>query len=199
MSRPSSPADVFTSRTHRAPRPTRRQADLAVWLALLSLAVFFAAAIAAVLLIGPRLGGGLGVPVSLHVATAVLIATSLALEGSLAAVRREHQAVFRRRMGWALALGVVFFAIQGVGLGALCERHLAAGGNSTGWILLFVLVALHAAHVLVGLGLLGYVTRQAFAGRFDHEYHLGLTLAARYWHFLDAVWLAVLATMWCLP
>jgi heme/copper-type cytochrome/quinol oxidase subunit 3 len=198
MSHPSSPADVRKNRAGLAPRPTRRQADLAVWLALLSLAVFFAAAIAAVLLIGPRLGGGLGIPVSLHVATALLIATSFALEGALAAVRREHQSMFRRRMGWALALALGFFAIQGVGLGDLCGRHLAAGGNSTGWILLFVLVALHAAHVLVGLGLLGHVTRQALAGRFDHEYHLGLTLAARYWHFLDAVWLAVLATMWCL-
>ena len=59
-----------------------------------------------------------------------------------------------------------------------------------------MLVLLHGLHFAGGLGVLGWVAAQTQRGRYDHEYHGGLTLAARYWTFLDVSWLVMLATFW---
>jgi len=41
---------------------------------------------------------------------------------------------------------------------------------------------------------LGYVTRQAFRGKYDHERHWAVDHCASYWHFLDVVWACMLIT-----
>lgn len=173
---------------------TLRQAEMAVNLLIASLSVFFAAGIAAVLLVARRLPQPTSIPWSLWLATVCLLATSFTLHRACRAVRRERQTAFRAWIAAALVLAVGFCAAQSFGMWDLCSRHLAVRTQGQTWILLFVLVGLHAAHVFVGLGILGVVSIRAWGGRFDHEYHLGLTLTARYWHFLDAVWLAVLGT-----
>jgi len=40
-----------------------------------------------------------------------------------------------------------------------------------------------------------YVTVQALADRYDHEYYWGVTLCAWFWHALGLVWCVILATM----
>ena len=60
--------------------------------------------------------------------------------------------------------------------------------------LFFVLILLHAAHFLAGMVALTLVTRRGLAGRYDHEYHAGVKLCARYWRFLDVVWIALFGT-----
>ncbi len=167
---------------------------MAVNLLIASLSVFFAAGIAAVLLVARRLPQSAAIPWSLWLATACLLATSTALHLACRAVRREHQTALRVWIAAASVLAVGFCAAQSFGMWELCTRHLEVRTGGQTWILLFVLVGLHAAHVFAGLGILGVVCIRAWLGRFDHEYHLGLTLTARYWHFLDAVWLAVLGT-----
>lgn len=173
---------------------TLHQAELAINLLIVSLSVFFLAAIVAVLLVSDRLAQPVAIPGMLWGATACLLGTSATFHYAERAVRREQQ---RALCGWVLGTAILalgFFAAQSVGLWDLCSRHLQGGAGARSWILLFVLVALHAAHVLVGLGILAVVSLRAWQGRFDHEYHIGLTLTSRYWHFLDFVWLAILGT-----
>jgi cytochrome c oxidase subunit III len=61
------------------------------------------------------------------------------------------------------------------------------------WGLIGFMLAFHALHFVVGLMLLAIVVWRGFQGRFDHEYHLGLKLCAIYWHFLDVIWLVMMA------
>lgn len=169
-----------------------RQVEFAVSLFLVSLGVFFLSAMAAVILVAKRLPVPQRLPDWLWVATALLLASSGTFYAAERAVRQER---LRRMRTWMLATvigGVAFFAVQSLGLWELCVRHLAQERPTQTWILLSLLVGLHALHVIVGLALLGLVAMRAWTGRFDHEYHLGLTLAGRYWHFLAIVWLAVL-------
>lgn len=173
---------------------TIKQTELAINLMIASLSVFFAAAIAAVLLVSQRLPQAASLPAALWLATACVVGTSITLQLAGIAVRRERQQALRTWMGATLALSLVFFITQSVGMWQLATHHLAAQTASRAWIMMFFLVGLHALHVLAGLGILGMAGYRAFQGRLDHEYHPTLTVATRYWHFLDAVWLALLLT-----
>lgn len=60
--------------------------------------------------------------------------------------------------------------------------------------LFFVLILLHALHFVAGMVALTIVTRRGLSGRYDHEYHAGVKLCARYWLFLDVVWITLFGT-----
>jgi cytochrome c oxidase subunit 3 len=45
--------------------------------------------------------------------------------------------------------------------------------------------------VLGGIVALAIVTWRTKRQRYDHENYMGVQFAARYWHFLDIVWLAM--------
>jgi heme/copper-type cytochrome/quinol oxidase subunit 3 len=57
--------------------------------------------------------------------------------------------------------------------------------------LVFFLIVVHALHVLGGIVALAIVTWRTKRQRYDHENYMGVQFAARYWHFLDIVWLAM--------
>ena len=59
-----------------------------------------------------------------------------------------------------------------------------------------VLAFLHALHVAGGIIALGVVAVRASHGRYDHERHFAVDFTANYWHFLDIVWLVMLASFW---
>ena len=59
-----------------------------------------------------------------------------------------------------------------------------------------MLVILHGLHFVGGLLVLGVAAVRTSRGRYDHEYHGGLTLASRYWTFLDVSWLVMLGTFY---
>ncbi len=55
--------------------------------------------------------------------------------------------------------------------------------------LYYAMTGLHALHVAIGIGLLGWLARASFRGAYGPEYHTPLELGGMYWHFVDIVWL----------
>jgi cytochrome c oxidase subunit III len=55
--------------------------------------------------------------------------------------------------------------------------------------LYFGMTGLHALHMIVGAGLLVWLTRQAIKGRFTPEYNTPVENIGLYWHFVDIVWI----------
>jgi heme/copper-type cytochrome/quinol oxidase subunit 3 len=55
----------------------------------------------------------------------------------------------------------------------------------------YTIVGLHAAHVVVGLLWSLLVQAKARLGRYDAEHHASAQAFFLYWHFVDAVWVAV--------
>ena len=128
--------------------------------------------------------------------SALLLAGSYCLSQSLVAVRQERQADFRRWLVRGLVAGGVFTAVQSYGLWAISPFERGANAASLGvrpFILL--LCTLHVLHFLVAIMSLSYVTVQAFADKYDHEYHWGVTVCSCFWHFLGVVWIGVLAVI----
>jgi cytochrome c oxidase subunit 3 len=56
----------------------------------------------------------------------------------------------------------------------------------------YMLSAVHGAHVIGGLGALGWTLNRAFRGAYTATTHTGLTHAAIYWHFVGALWIYLL-------
>jgi cytochrome c oxidase subunit III len=53
----------------------------------------------------------------------------------------------------------------------------------------FAMTGLHAFHMIIGLGLLTWLTLRASKGEFDGQYYTPMELGGLYWHFVDIVWI----------
>ena len=62
--------------------------------------------------------------------------------------------------------------------------------------LYFGMTGLHALHMIVGAGLLVWLIRQSFAGRFGAEYNTPVENIGLYWHFVDIVWIYLFALLY---
>jgi cytochrome c oxidase subunit 3 len=57
------------------------------------------------------------------------------------------------------------------------------------FLLYFCMTGLHALHMLVGFGLLGYLVFGARRRWFTPEYYNPVEIVGLYWHFVDIVWI----------
>lgn len=129
--------------------------------------------------------------------TAILLSSSAVLEWG-ARTRRKDQA---RSWRWIAALavtillGIAFVAVQGVEW-----SHKSFGFSDDSYsCAYFTLTGLHLLHVIAGLIALLVVLAWSVADRFRGRTYEQPRLAVVYWHFVDAVWLVVFASIYLLP
>jgi len=127
--------------------------------------------------------------------TVILLSSSVAVwwgEQGLKAGRRGQQL---GGLALAIVLGAVFVAVQ------LFEWKSKTYGPTSGSYgsLYFIITGFHMAHVIVGLGVLATVFGWSAAGYFDPRHHGPVLVTSAYWHFVDAVWIAVFFTFYISP
>jgi heme/copper-type cytochrome/quinol oxidase subunit 3 len=134
------------------------------------------------------------IPVPL-VNTGILLASSVAMWWAERGIRAGRRTRLRAGLAVAIALGVTFLALQGVEYGreALSATHDAYGS------LFYTITGFHGAHVAVGLVMLAVVLVRALRGHFARGQHEAVSNVAVYWHFVDAVWLAVFTSLYITP
>ncbi|XZE44971.1 cytochrome c oxidase subunit 3 [Pirellulaceae bacterium SH467] len=186
--------------------PADKRAMQGVWLLLLALGVFFFSSILlyviyVALRVEPASGEStiaLKLPMSFIPSSIFLIGVSGFLELAYRAARRDQEGMVKSSVILALFCGMLFMLLQSEGMYSLIQLSekvsVAVSDNARrgAYTFTFVLVLLHALHVLFGI--LGLV-RTAFAAcrdKYDHERTLGLKFCALYWHFLDLVWIVLL-------
>ena len=94
-----------------------------------------------------------------------------------------------------ILLGVIFVGIQAHEWSSQ-PFELSSSAYSS---LYFVITGFHGAHVVIGLLLLIALLVWNWMGRFDRGWHLEVSVAIVYWHFVDAIWLAVYSTLYLSP
>jgi heme/copper-type cytochrome/quinol oxidase subunit 3 len=62
--------------------------------------------------------------------------------------------------------------------------------------LFFTITGFHMVHVIVGILMLAVLLVWTAAGLFTPRRHAALSIGALYWHFVDAVWLAVFSALY---
>ena len=110
--------------------------------------------------------------------------------------------VRRRRIRWAslsmgvgLLLGLVFVGIQWMEW----RDHPYGIATHQYGSLYFTITGFHVLHVLVGLIVLLMLLIWTAMGYFDERRSAALKIGSLYWHFVDAVWIFIFATLYVTP
>jgi heme/copper-type cytochrome/quinol oxidase subunit 3 len=197
---PTTPGPLDYERPRRTSQPPPGLATFGMWLFLTSLFILFTAAMVAYVVIreaGHRSppAGALHLPQILWFSTAMVIGVSISLSRALHFIRRERQGQFRSWLGISLALALGFLLVQAPAMAILLIEHgrLRAAGMFL-YGLVFILVLLHALHVVGGMVVLIRVTWRSRRGVYDHEHFQPVRYTAMYWHFLDIIWVLMFTT-----
>ena len=130
----------------------------------------------------------LSLPWQLGLSTAALIASSLLF----AQAARADTASLMQGLRWAGVCALAFIVLQIWSWQALLDSQVTLRGNPAGSFF-FLLTAMHGLHLLGGLVAWGLALRAL--ARSGNAARWRVALCARYWHFLLAVWLLLLAVM----
>jgi cytochrome c oxidase subunit III len=60
----------------------------------------------------------------------------------------------------------------------------------------YILTGLHAVHMIVGMGLLGWLLYRAIRRRLTPEHYMPVEVVGLYWHFVDIVWIFLLPLLY---
>jgi cytochrome c oxidase subunit III len=114
------------------------------------------------------------------------------------AARNGRQGALRLWLAAGFVLGAVFLGLQ---LGVEYPEKLAEFGPTTNAYgsLFFTLTGFHGGHVLIGLLISLWTQVRAWQGAFDKDRHVTVQNFTMYWHFVDIVWVLVLATIYLSP
>ena len=136
--------------------------------------------------------------------TAVLICSSLTMALGVQAAQKGRSKAIVPWMAITLLFGCTFLVLKGVeyyqhwrahevpGLGF--DLASSAAGVDVSKVQLFfvlycVMTGLHALHMLIGIGLVTWITICAGKGRYTEGYHNPVENVGLYWHFVDLVWI----------
>jgi heme/copper-type cytochrome/quinol oxidase subunit 3 len=133
-------------------------------------------------------------PPELHrsvVFTVVLLASSIPIFWMEHALFRGHMRQVAVSLAIAFVMGAAFLANT-----AYDFLNQEFGFRENAYASLFwVIIGLHAIHVLVGLLMSATVQVKVWTGRVTPERHVTPEVFALYWHFVDGVWIFVFCSL----
>ena len=128
---------------------------------------------------------------------AILLASSVVLSWGERQLKQHQFGRARLSILITIGLGVVFLAVQVLEykdhLKTLTPRTNAYGS------IFYTITSFHAAHVIGGLIILAYVAALPHLEPVDRPPYRPFRNAALYWHFVDAVWVCVVALLYVAP
>ena len=130
--------------------------------------------------------------------SAILWSSSIPVHWADKGIQKGKQGRLRLGLLVGFVLGLTFLLLQIV---AEYPHQLTISPPSSGayGTLFFALTGLHGAHVAIGLLFSAWVQARAWRGAFDGHRHVTVQNFAMYWHFVDTVWVFVLATIYLSP
>ena len=135
-------------------------------------------------------------PPSLWVSTLCLLLISGLVHRATRTIRRDRFVQTGRLLAVSCLAAVGFLVIQVGSMAHLLMNEGVFGRGRGIAAMIVVLAVLHALHVVGGVVALAVTGVKAYRGGYDHERHWPVDFAAHYWHFLDGVWLCMLAAFW---
>ena len=133
-------------------------------------------------------------PHILYLNTFILPLSSFAIEMARRALRKKTSRQCSHWLGVTLLLGLAFVG------GQLCAwRELVARGfylaSNPGSFFIYMITGTHALHVLGGITLLAFVALFLSRWKQDAKKKTAVAVVAFYWHFMDALWIYLLALL----
>ena len=126
--------------------------------------------------------------------TVILLSSSVPMHIADAGIRRGSRLRLRLGLLASFVLGTIFLGLQAVEYVEKL-REFTPQTNAYG-SLFFMITGFHGAHVAGGLLLNLWVQIQAGRGFYGPARHLTVRNVALYWHFVDAVWIAIFSSLY---
>lgn len=127
--------------------------------------------------------------------TVLLVASSFVLHWGETGIKQGRRGRLLLALGITLVMGMVFVAIQGW---EWHDKKFRFSDNAYASSY-FMTTGFHVAHVCVGLLVLAALMLWTAMGKFSKARHAAVSIGALYWHFVDAVWLAVFSSYYLFP
>jgi cytochrome c oxidase subunit 3 len=130
--------------------------------------------------------------------TVLLVASGFTAHWAQTAIRRGNREAVEGWLILTLLLGLAFLGVQAY---EYANFIFVDGFTITSGIygtIFFSLTGLHGFHVIVGVTLLIGIMVRTFLGHFSPRNCFGIDGTIMYWHFVDAVWIALYLTLYLL-
>lgn len=141
--------------------------------------------------------------------TAVLILSSLTMALAVWAAQSGKRRPLIFFLTATLVLGSAFLGVKSVEYLDKFHHHLIPGQNFSFPVtpelaaqdpdlnahaqlffsLYFGMTGLHALHMIIGLGVILFLLKEAARGRYNPSYNSPVEVSGLYWHFVDIVWI----------
>jgi cytochrome c oxidase subunit 3 len=128
--------------------------------------------------------------------TILLVASSVTCEIAHHSLKAGKRSGFIVMLGFTLVLAFAFVYLQAVEYHhAYSEMGLTLESGIYGTTF-FMLTGFHGFHVCLGALILLVMFLRALKGHFNKEDHFGFEGASWYWHFVDVVWIFLVAVVY---
>ncbi len=178
-------------------RPSPNRYYTGITLGIVSILMFFMALASAFLVRRGTSGDWIPVhlPAVLWINTLALIASSFTLERARRSLSRLDVSGFRKLWAVTTGLGALFLIGQLVAWRQLVAQGVFMASNPASSFF-YIFTAAHGVHLLGGVAALVYV----LVRKFDNKRSIALPTAAEvasyYWHFMDGLWVFLLALLY---
>ncbi len=129
-------------------------------------------------------------PQALIVSTVLIVISSVTIHLAKIAIIKGSKSQGTLLLLVTLALGIAFVISQFEGFTAFQEQgyYFTGASSNITTTFLFLIIAVHIAHVIAGFIALITIIINHLRGRYTINEHLGLSLGVTFWHFLDLLW-----------
>jgi cytochrome c oxidase subunit III len=163
-----------------------------LWVGIASIIMMFAGLTSAYIVKKGQAGWiDVNTPPYFWYSTAVLLLSSLTIQGALRANKQREMRQFRVWLLVTMVLGLLFVVLQWRGFEWLWNHGVHFEGAGAGQFL-YIIFGLHALHVIGGLVALVVITAKQYLGKVITYNTTGIEVMTTYWHFVDLLWIYLL-------
>jgi cytochrome c oxidase subunit 3 len=170
----------------------RKTSKPLIWIGIVSIIMFFGGLTSAVIV---SQGGGeflrIEMPFAFTISTFIIVLSSIAFHLGLISIKKGNYGLAKISVFAALLLGLGFVATQYMGWITLHDSGVYATGSQSSQesSFLYLLTALHIAHLVGGLVSLIVVLVKTMKEKYSLDNVLGVQVSITYWHFLGGLWI----------
>lgn len=176
-----------------------RSKKMMLWFGIVSLLMAFAGWTSAYIVSSKREDwlSNIELPLSFYISTAIIILSSFTYIMAKKAIQKDAKKAATNWLLITLGLGVAFIGLQFNGFSQLVAQgyYFTGPTSSIKMSYIFLIAAVHIAHVMAGIISLLVVLYNQVKGKYSATEYLGLSLGATFWHFLDLLWVYLILFM----
>jgi cytochrome c oxidase subunit III len=130
-------------------------------------------------------------PVAFWFSTVAVVVSSGTMWLALKSFKERQMSRYRLLMVVTMVLGAAFIGLQIIGFQQLWHKGITLQANVS-YSFLYVIVGLHALHVIGGVVALIVMSLLAFSSKKRNYSTVPVELMSTYWHFVDILWIYLL-------